>query len=148
MLISVLSVAVVLFAGAPLRGGAQQELKQLQGEWSEVRLEADGMKFVPEADDPKVVLEIRNDKWFLDGMEKAQIVGIDPKTNPKCLDLKSVEKGRAGQIDEAIYKIEGVEYATASFKEGRVTALIDPGKTERAVLEAALKKKGVELKTP
>lgn len=47
---------------------------------------------------------------------------------------------------EAIYKLEGVEQATASFKEGLVTAWIDPAKTERKVLEEALRKKNVTLK--
>src|SRR5262249_21115946 len=46
---------------------------------------------------------------------------------------------------EAVYMLEGVERATASFREGRVTALIDPAKTDRAKLEAALKKRGVEV---
>ena len=46
---------------------------------------------------------------------------------------------------EAIYKLDGVEQATASFKDGRVTALIDPQKTNRKALEEALKNKRVEL---
>jgi hypothetical protein len=46
---------------------------------------------------------------------------------------------------EAIYRIEGVEQATASFKEGRVTAWIDGDKTNRMALEEALKKRGVQL---
>jgi len=49
---------------------------------------------------------------------------------------------------ESIFKIDGVEQATASFKEGRVTALIDPAKTNRAALEEALKKRNVTLKQP
>ncbi|HUR45704.1 MAG TPA: heavy metal-associated domain-containing protein [Candidatus Saccharimonadales bacterium] len=49
---------------------------------------------------------------------------------------------------EIIYKIEGVEQATASFKEGRITALIDAQKTGRPALEEALKKRGVTVKTP
>lgn len=49
---------------------------------------------------------------------------------------------------ESISKIDGVERATASFKEGRVTALIDPARTNRAALEAALKKRNVTIKTP
>jgi copper chaperone CopZ len=49
---------------------------------------------------------------------------------------------------EAIFKIDGVAQATASFKEGRVTALIDPAKTNRAALDAALEKKQVKLKAP
>lgn len=44
---------------------------------------------------------------------------------------------------EIIYRIEGVAQATASFKEGRITALIDTNKTNRAALEAALKKREV-----
>jgi copper chaperone CopZ len=47
---------------------------------------------------------------------------------------------------EAIYKLDGVERATASFREGRVTALIDPERIDRARLEAALKKRGVQVK--
>jgi hypothetical protein len=49
---------------------------------------------------------------------------------------------------EAIYRLEGVERATASFREGQVTAWIDPEKVDRAMLEAALQKKGVDTKSP
>lgn len=49
---------------------------------------------------------------------------------------------------ESIFKIDGVEQATASFKEGKVTALIDPDKTNKAALEEALKKRNVVLKAP
>jgi copper chaperone CopZ len=49
---------------------------------------------------------------------------------------------------ECIYRLEGVERATASFRDGRVTALIDPEKTDRAMLEAALVKRGVQVKSP
>ena len=49
---------------------------------------------------------------------------------------------------EAVFRLEGVERATASFREGRVTALIDPEKTDRARLEAALNKRGVQVKQP
>ena len=47
---------------------------------------------------------------------------------------------------EAIYKLEGVERATASFKDGLVTAWIDSEKTDRTKLEAALKQRNVTLK--
>jgi len=47
---------------------------------------------------------------------------------------------------EYVAKIDGVEQATASFKDGLVTALIDPAKTNRAALEDALKKRQVQLK--
>lgn len=46
---------------------------------------------------------------------------------------------------EGVARLEGVAQATASFKEGKVTALIDPSKTDRAKLEDALRKRGVQL---
>lgn len=49
---------------------------------------------------------------------------------------------------EAVYKLEGVEQATASFKDGLVTAWIDPQQTNREKLEAALKQRNVTLKPP
>lgn len=50
---------------------------------------------------------------------------------------------------EAVYKLDGVELAFASFRDGKVVALIQPEKTDRAKLEDALKKKGVYVvKTP
>ena len=76
-------------------------------------------------------------------------------TTPKE-KLTRVEIGVAGNdckgcclsAYETIFKIDGVEQATASFKDGLVTALIDPEKTNRAALVEALKKRNVTLKTP
>jgi copper chaperone CopZ len=81
-------------------------------------------------------------------------LGIKPLRNVPLDRLRRVEIAVAG-LDckacclaayEAVYQLDGVESATASFREGRVTALIDPAKTDRAKLEAALKKRGVEVK--
>jgi copper chaperone CopZ len=47
---------------------------------------------------------------------------------------------------ELLAKTDGVEQATASFKEGRLTALIDPTKTNKAALIDALKKRQVNVK--
>jgi hypothetical protein len=49
---------------------------------------------------------------------------------------------------EIVARIDGVEQATASFKDGKMTALIDPTKTDRAALEAALRKRGVSVGKP
>lgn len=57
-------------------------------------------------------------------------------------------KGCSFAAYEAVYKVDGVEQATASFHDGLVTAWIDPTKTDRATLEAALKKKRVQLPAP
>lgn len=46
---------------------------------------------------------------------------------------------------EAVYRLDGVERATADFRAGLVTAVIDPSKTDQATLEAALRKRGVEV---
>ncbi|AWM40193.1 hypothetical protein C1280_26440 [Gemmata obscuriglobus] len=47
---------------------------------------------------------------------------------------------------EAVAKIDGVEQATATFKDGgKVTALIDPTRTDRAKLEDALRGAGVPV---
>ncbi len=54
-------------------------------------------------------------------------------------------KGCSLAAYEAISGIEGLAQATVSFKESRVTALIDPEKTNRAAVEEALQKKGVEV---
>lgn len=49
---------------------------------------------------------------------------------------------------EAINKLDGVEQATASFKDGLVTAWIDPKKIDQLALEDALKKRNVQLGQP
>ena len=46
---------------------------------------------------------------------------------------------------EIVAGIDGVEQATASFKEGRITALIDPARTTQGKLEEALTKRGVKV---
>lgn len=51
-------------------------------------------------------------------------------------------------VYETLAKEEGVEQATASFKDGLATALIDPEKTSREKLEAVLKKREIPLKKP
>ena len=50
-------------------------------------------------------------------------------------------------VYETVYKLEGVERATASFKEGMVRAWIHPEKTDRAKLEAALRKRQIPLRS-
>ncbi|QDU22772.1 hypothetical protein [Urbifossiella limnaea] len=46
---------------------------------------------------------------------------------------------------EIVAAVDGVEQATASFKDGRITALIDTARTDRAKLEEALTKRGVKV---
>ena len=57
-------------------------------------------------------------------------------------------KGCAFAAYDAIYRVDGVEQATADFKKGLVTARIDPAKVDRAKLEAALRGRGVTVQKP
>jgi copper chaperone CopZ len=119
---------------------------------AEATLEYDPAKLLPNAK-PEQMLQ------KLDGMLKSasnHTFGIKPLRTMPLEKLKLIEIPAAG-LDckacclaayEAIYKLEGVERATASFRAGRVTALIDPAKTDRAKLEAALKQRGVQVKSP
>jgi copper chaperone CopZ len=80
--------------------------------------------------------------------------GVRPLSKTARDKLKLVEIKVAGcdckacslAAYEAVYQLEGVERATASFREGRVTALIDPARTDRAKLKAALQRRGVTVK--
>lgn len=54
-------------------------------------------------------------------------------------------KGCDFGLYRAVASIDGVERVIASFKQGHVTAWIDPRKTNRAGLLAALKKKEVDV---
>lgn len=95
----------------------------------------------------------------LDGMVKSasnHTFGVKPLRTVPRDKLRLIEIPVAG-LDckacclaayEAVYRLEGVETATASFRDGRVTALIDPKKTDRSKLEAALKQREVAAKSP
>jgi len=54
-------------------------------------------------------------------------------------------KGCAFGAYRILQPIEGVEQAAVDFRLGKVSALIDPARTDRAALEAALKKKQIEI---
>ena len=100
----------------PLPKDAKKELERLQGEWILKSGARAGEKF--EADDTPLVLEIKGVKWIFTGIEKGEIVAVDSKTDPKCFDLKSAEKGRKGQVLEGIYKIDG-DALTICIHEGK-----------------------------
>lgn len=60
------------------------------------------------------------------------------------LDCKACSLGAY----EAIYRLKGVEWALASFKEGKVTAWIHPDLIDQTELEMALKQRGIEIRKP
>jgi cation transport ATPase len=83
-------------------------------------------------------------------------IGVKPPRTAPRDKLKWVEIPVSGchckACDLALYditaRVEGVEQAQASFKEGKARALIDPTKTDRDKIIAALKKRGVSVKAP
>jgi uncharacterized protein (TIGR03067 family) len=70
-----------------------------------------GMEIVLGPNDIELIGEFTGRKWLLGTaakrVEKAEIVALDPTTDPKCIDLKSLEKARDGDVYEAIYQMDG-----------------------------------------
>jgi hypothetical protein len=82
--------------------------------------------------------------------------GIKPVCTVPADKLQRIEISVAG-LDckgcclaayDAVFKLDGVERATASFREGKVTAWVVPEQIDRVRLEDALKKRGVTLNSP
>ena len=59
----------------------------------------------------------------------------------KGLDCKACSLA----VHDILARVEGVEHATASFRDSLATAWVDPARTDRAKLEAALKERGVTV---
>lgn len=82
--------------------------------------------------------------------------GIKPLRTIERDKLRLVEIPIAGldckacslAVYEMVYRLKGVERATASFKAGRMTALIDPAQIDQIEIERVLKERGVTLKLP
>jgi copper chaperone CopZ len=99
--------------------------------------------------DPKKVSSER-----LNQMLGAAALGIKPpmKVAREKLVAVTVEvigldcKGCSLGACNVVSKVDGVEQATANFKEGKVMVLIDPARTSKTAVADALKKAGVELK--
>jgi uncharacterized protein (TIGR03067 family) len=85
---------------------ARKELKALEGEWVVQRIETKDGKQEP-GDGEQISLIIKGAKWTFGTLEEGEVVALDPSANPKLLDFKSVRKGRADKVNEAIYKVDG-----------------------------------------
>ncbi|AWM36894.1 hypothetical protein GobsT_52360 [Gemmata obscuriglobus] len=108
--------AVVLLAPAEppkaeakeLSPAAKKEVEKLQGKWKLIKGARAGKEYEHTEGDPELVVEFKGRTWVLNGVEKAEIVALDPSTDPKCLDLKSQEKARGDNVvDEAIFRLDG-----------------------------------------
>lgn len=118
---------------------------------AEATFEYDAARAFPGAK-PEQIVE-RFDQKLRDASQYT--FGVKPLRSMPLEKLKRVEVPVAGldckacalSAYESVYRLPGVESATASFKEGKVTALIDPEKTNEAEISKALKQRGVTLKS-
>ena len=130
----------------------QVKLVKIDFDNAEVTFEYDPKKLFPGAKPEEIVPRFDN----LLRNASGHTFGVKPLRTVPRDKLRMVEIP-VGGLDckacslaayEAVARLEGVEWATASFREGRVRALIDPEKTDRTKLEAALKRLGAEVKSP
>jgi hypothetical protein len=128
------------------------KLVALNFDEAEITVEFDPAKLFP-GQKPERVIELVSDK--VRAVTRSTFAVKPRRTVPRD-KLQQVTIPAAGcdckacnlAAYEAVASIEGVYQATASFKDGRVTALFDPTKTDRAKLEETLRKKGVDLGKP
>lgn len=128
------------------------KLVKVDFENAEATVEYDPAKAFPGAKPEQIVEQFDNQ---LRGVSSSTF-GVKPLRSIEKEKLKLIEIPVVG-LDckacclaayESVYKLKGVERATASFKEGRVTALVNPELIDRVELEMALKQRGVQLSTP
>jgi hypothetical protein len=121
-------------------------------DYAEVTIEFAPGKLFP-GQKPERVTELVNDKLR---SATHSTFGVKPRSVVARDKLRDVVIPAAG-LDckacclaayEIVAAVEGVVQATASFKDGRITAKIDPSKTDQAKLEEALRKRGVQVGKP
>ena len=128
------------------------KLIKIDFENAEVTVQYDPAKVFPGAKPEQIVERFDN---LVRGSSN-HTFGVKPLRAIDKEKLKRIEIAVAG-LDckacclaayEAVFRLKGVECATVSFKEGRVTALINPEMIDKVELETALKQRGVEVKMP
>jgi copper chaperone CopZ len=141
---------------ADLREGFQEipdiKLVSIAFEDAEITVEFAPAKLFP-GQKPERVAELVNDKVR---QATHHTFGVKPRSTVPKDKLQEVVIP-VGGLDckacclaayEIVAQVDGVMQATASFKDGRVTAKFDPSKTDRAKLEEALRKRGVHVGPP
>jgi copper chaperone CopZ len=125
------------------------KLVSLDYENAEIKVEYEPAKLWP-GQKPEKYLELfdnqlRTASKQTFSVKQPRTVPLDKLTQVEIpifgLDCKGCSYAAYGMIS----KLPGVDRATASFKSGKIVAWIDPEKTKREDLEAALKKGGANL---
>jgi uncharacterized protein (TIGR03067 family) len=110
MRVVVLVIALLVLAGvASAQDAAKKEMAQLEGQWSMVSGEADGMSMPKEivksgkrvAKDRETTITIGGQVYF-----KAKF-SIDPTKKPKAIDYTMTEGPTTGKVHLGIYELDG-----------------------------------------
>jgi uncharacterized protein (TIGR03067 family) len=114
--------AVLLLAPAAdppkLSEAAQKELKKFEGKWKVTKEITADVEQEPTMNGAEVVVEFKDGKITLLGLEVFKVTALDPGVDPKCIDIKAlVQMGvvAAGGEFEAIYKFDGDTLTMAAF---------------------------------
>jgi uncharacterized protein (TIGR03067 family) len=101
-------VFLLIAAVAPAQD-AKKELEKLQGEWTMVSLEENGMKVADETA-KQYKLTVKENQWIVtrsgkEGFAKVTFK-IDPTKDPKTIDL-TYKTGDKESVSQGIYKLAG-----------------------------------------
>jgi len=142
----------------------EKDLRKITDTWTDIKLDSidfkhaegvfvfDAEKLFPKAKPDAIITNLDNKLRAASN----STFGIKPLSTVAKEKLVRIEIAVVGLDCKAcsfaayniIASIDGVVQATSSFKEGLITALIDPNKTQKAVLEETLKKHNVTIKQP
>ena len=86
---------------------------------------------------------------FAELNKRLKAAGFEIKKQFATIPIAGMDcKACSNTVYNIVMKVDGVDQATASFKEGHATAWFDPAKTNRAALVAALRKAEVDVTEP
>lgn len=108
--ITLLTIGLLVAAGAQAGDAASKEAKELQGEWQAVEVEKDGKKVT--ADDVKDLRIVFKGGEFIaksakgEGKERKSKFTLDPSKSPKQIDITPLEGPDKGQTAACIYSLE------------------------------------------
>ena len=94
---------------------AKKDLKSLQGTWIIAAMEVNGMD-VPANKLEGTVLTIKDDRYTVkikDKVINTAVIELDPKKDPKQLNMTPQEGAGKDKLHKAIYKIEGDTFKMA-----------------------------------
>jgi uncharacterized protein (TIGR03067 family) len=130
MLTALLALALAAPAAPPkekekepaLSDAAKKDLKKLEGDWKATKLAREGKEEEsPMMGGEEVVITFKGRMMLMNGKDFMAVTGLDPSTDPKCIDFKAViDHGPVtkGTPFEMIYKVDGDTLVLALHPEG------------------------------